>query len=91
MGRAICLRCNRPGPVCVCSTLPEQKIALNTRVMVLQHPCELRKQIIGTVPLLALCLVNFELLIARGTCPPTASPFARWAGALPGRPPEGLS
>jgi len=91
MGRAICMRCNRPGPVCVCSTLPAEKIALNTRVMVLQHPCELRKQIIGTVPLLALCLVNFELLIARGTCLPTGSSFECWAGTLTGRLPEGLS
>jgi len=66
MVRAVCMRCNRPEPVCVCSALPAQKIFLNTKIMVLQHPCELRKQIIGTVPLLALCLINFELLIARG-------------------------
>ncbi|KAJ1476950.1 DTW domain-containing protein [Baffinella frigidus] len=76
MVRAVCMRCNRPEPVCVCSALPAQKIFLNTKIMVLQHPCELRKQIIGTVPLLALCLINFELLIARATAsgPPSSTP-----------------
>jgi hypothetical protein len=72
MGRAICVTCHRPDPVCVCPALPEQRIHLGTRVMVLQHPCECRKQIIGTVPLLALCLQNFELLVARGAMPARA-------------------
>jgi DTW domain-containing protein YfiP len=48
--------------VCVCSRLPTSKIVLPTKVMVISHPCEKKKRMIGTVPLIDLCLANYELL-----------------------------
>lgn len=64
----MCVRCERPEPVCVCSALPPngEKIRLQTKILVIQHPCECRKKIIGTVPLMQLCLENCELLVAKG-------------------------
>ena len=44
------------------SLTPEGKIALSTKVLVISHPCERKKVMIGTVPLIGLCLANFELL-----------------------------
>jgi DTW domain-containing protein YfiP len=74
MGRATCQRCSRPDPVCVCRALPDAgKIALKTKVMVVQHPCECKKKMIGTVPLMDLVLSNFELVIARGNGPVAAA------------------
>ena len=70
MGRAICPGCSRPDPVCVCKALPQDgKIELRTKVMVVQHPCECKKKMIGTVPLMDLVLSNFELVVARGDGP----------------------
>ena len=48
--------------MCVCAALPEGKIALFTKVLVISHPCERKKVMIGTVPLIGLCLANFEVL-----------------------------
>jgi DTW domain-containing protein YfiP len=70
MGRALCQRCTRPETVCVCKALPDGgKIDLQTKVMVVQHPCECKKKMIGTVPLMDLVLANFELVVARGAGP----------------------
>ena len=70
MGRATCLTCTRPESVCVCAALPQNgKIGLRTKVMVVQHPCECKKKMIGTVPLMELVLSNFELVVARGDGP----------------------
>ena len=62
MARRTCERCRRPESVCVCSRLPTSKIVLPTKVMVISHPCEKKKRMIGTVPLIDLCLANYELL-----------------------------
>ncbi|EKX45066.1 hypothetical protein GUITHDRAFT_139336 [Guillardia theta CCMP2712] len=66
MGRAVCQRCGRPETVCVCSSLPAEKIMLKTKILVVQHPCECHKKIIGTVPLMELVLDNMQVVVARG-------------------------
>jgi DTW domain-containing protein YfiP len=43
MPRAVCVGCARPSTVCVCAALPARKIALSTKVLVLQHPQEASK------------------------------------------------
>ena len=61
--RRMCTRCERPQTVCVCPALPSGgKITVTTKVIVISHPCEKKKQTIGTVPLIDLCLTNFELV-----------------------------
>jgi DTW domain-containing protein YfiP len=60
MGRELCGRCERPPAVCLCTSLPEQKISLAVHVLVLQHPNEFRKKNVSTVPLLSLVLKHFS-------------------------------
>eukprot|EP00578_Thalassiosira_sp_NH16_P006319 CAMPEP_0181123112 /NCGR_PEP_ID=MMETSP1071-20121207/25702_1 /TAXON_ID=35127 /ORGANISM="Thalassiosira sp., Strain NH16" /LENGTH=259 /DNA_ID=CAMNT_0023208185 /DNA_START=210 /DNA_END=986 /DNA_ORIENTATION=+ len=56
VGRDMCERCNRPPPLCVCESLPEQLVATSTSVLVLQHPRERRRKSLSTVPLMPLVL-----------------------------------
>lgn len=46
--RASCDRCLRPLPVCICEALPAERLHIDTKIIVVQHPCEVRKQNIGT-------------------------------------------
>lgn len=63
--RPQCWNCQRPQRVCICECLPSEKILTETQVFVLQHPVEARRRkVIGTVPLLPLCLENVEVCVA---------------------------
>ena len=55
--RPMCPRCYRPTPAaCICDSLPQEPIVLRkTRVLILQHPQELKRKN-RTVPLLQLAL-----------------------------------
>eukprot|EP00985_Skeletonema_marinoi_P031339 scaffold37639_cov184-Skeletonema_marinoi.AAC.4 len=63
--RNYCKSCNRPLPQCLCEHLPEDKIGLETKVLVLQHPVEFRRKTISTVPLLKLVLDQCHVLVGR--------------------------
>lgn len=63
--RDYCEGCNRPLPQCLCEHLPEEKIGLETKVLVLQHPVEFRRKTISTVPLLKLVLGECHVLVGR--------------------------
>eukprot|EP00986_Skeletonema_menzelii_P005986 scaffold2258_cov144-Skeletonema_menzelii.AAC.15 len=63
--RDYCNGCNRPLPQCLCEHLPEEKIGLDTKVLVLQHPVEFRRKTISTVPLLTLVLDECRVLVGR--------------------------
>ena len=66
--RPTCQRCDRPAPTCVCPALPPSglKLPLLTKVLVVQHPLELKKRMIGTVPLMDLVLSNFGISVDKG-------------------------
>ena len=40
MPRAVCPRCERPAPTCLCATLPALPLAHRTELLILQHPAE---------------------------------------------------
>lgn len=62
--RPECPRCHRPARVCLCASLPASKLQTATRVIVLQHFREARnKAIIGTVPIVQMCLENVEVIV----------------------------
>jgi len=44
-GRFCCPDCLRPGPACWCSHLPSPRVTTNTKLVVLQHPGELKRNI----------------------------------------------
>jgi hypothetical protein len=54
--RAMCKRCERPSKVCICSSLPKRPIAIETRLIILQHPKERKKATYGTVPIVRLVI-----------------------------------
>ncbi|KAL7551334.1 hypothetical protein ACHAWF_014527 [Thalassiosira exigua] len=63
--REYCTGCGRPPTQCLCEHLPREKIRLETRVLVLQHPVEFRRKTISTVPLLRLVLERCDVLVGR--------------------------
>lgn len=58
--RALCGRCRRPVPVCVCAHLP--RLTPRTRVLIVQHPREADVGI-GTASMAARCLVGSTLVV----------------------------
>ncbi|KAI2504482.1 hypothetical protein MHU86_9981 [Fragilaria crotonensis] len=66
--RLMCSRCHRPTPAaCICDSLPDIPIRLNrTRILVLQHPHELKRKN-RSVPLLQLVLDEtcFQVAVGR--------------------------
>lgn len=60
MPRPQCPRCTRPSERCLCALIP--CLASNTRVLILQHPSEVRHAL-NTARLAALGLSNAELLV----------------------------
>lgn len=60
MPRQHCPRCTRPAERCLCALIPH--IASRTRVLILQHPSEVRHAL-NTARLAALGLSNAELLV----------------------------
>jgi len=63
--REICSVCERPGTVCICSSLPKPPIKLRIEIVVLQHPDE-EKRAIRTGRLLQLGLDSSCCKIYRG-------------------------
>ncbi len=59
-GREVCLRCRRPREACLCPDLAP--MVTRTRVVLLMHPKEYRKQKTGTGRLACLHLANSEIL-----------------------------
>ncbi|KAM1750851.1 hypothetical protein FF1_009008 [Malus domestica] len=62
--RPICSNCTRPGPVCLCQSLPARPIQTQTRVIILHHPHEANHKL-STTPILTKCLSNATAVIGR--------------------------
>ncbi|GAB2267026.1 hypothetical protein Dimus_002011 [Dionaea muscipula] len=64
-GRRICAGgCSRPMRVCLCDKLPSEPISTRTEIVILHHPHEQRHKL-STVPVLAKCLSNCQIVIGR--------------------------
>lgn len=63
--RDYCVGCNRPLIQCLCDSIPNDKIILNTEILVLQHPVEFRRKTVSTVPLLKLVLERCKVMVGR--------------------------
>lgn len=62
--RAMCDHCERPVRVCLCDSLPKEKLRLSTHVLVFQHPHEAKRKIRSAV-LLERCIDPSCLTIVR--------------------------
>jgi DTW domain-containing protein len=60
MSREYCLRCRRPKVACLCPALPPMNT--RTRIVLLMHPKEYRRQKTGTGRMACLHLENSEIL-----------------------------
>ncbi len=56
ISRDVCERCSRPPLLCVCQSLPDELVSINTNVLILQHPREFRRKSLSTVPLMPMIL-----------------------------------
>ncbi|XP_047964032.1 tRNA-uridine aminocarboxypropyltransferase 2 isoform X2 [Salvia hispanica] len=56
--------CGRPINVCLCHALPSAPVHTATQVVILHHPHE-RRHKLATVPILAKCLRNCEIIVGR--------------------------
>lgn len=56
--------CGRPINVCLCHTLPSAPVPTATQVVILHHPHE-RRHKLATVPVLAKCLRNCNIIVGR--------------------------
>lgn len=67
--RSICLKCKFPTPkACICHSLPVQPLNLiKCRIIVLQHPHELRRKN-RSLPLLQLCVSENNIFTATSKC-----------------------
>lgn len=61
MPRAVCPRCERPAPTCLCALLPVPPLAHRTPLLILQHPAE-AGHAKNTAALLTLGLQHARLL-----------------------------
>ncbi len=75
--RPICAGCDRPLRVCVCDALPRPPLALDTPVIIWQHPNEAKRRV-ATASLLALCLSDDSREIARGRSFNAVTECALW-------------
>ncbi|PQQ14772.1 DTW domain-containing protein 2 [Prunus yedoensis var. nudiflora] len=62
--RPVCSNCTRPGPVCLCHSLPAQPIKTQTQIIILHHPHEANHKL-STTPILTKCLSNSTAIVAR--------------------------
>lgn len=72
MPRAVCPRCERPAPTCLCATLPAP-LTHRTELLILQHPAE-AGHAKNTATLLALGLQRVRLLRGEVFDPALAMP-----------------
>ena len=61
-----CARCSRKLKVCICSALPSERIALNTRVIILQHPGEHKNVSCCSVPVVRAVLAEESCRVVVG-------------------------
>ncbi|KAG0569742.1 hypothetical protein KC19_6G113000 [Ceratodon purpureus] len=62
--RPICPGCARPVSVCLCDVIPSPRWNLQTRLLVLQHPHELKHKL-ATVPVLSRCIQPCHVVVGR--------------------------
>lgn len=63
--RALCKKCRRPPAVCWCSSLPETPVPVSSKVFILQHPGEVKRNL-RTAPMLEAALDSERCVILRG-------------------------
>ncbi|XP_014204053.1 DTW domain-containing protein 2 [Copidosoma floridanum] len=66
-----CLQCRRPAGVCWCPGLPTTPLKCSSRIVVLQHPAEV-KRCLRTAPMLTLALEAGKCITYRGKKFPSA-------------------
>ena len=64
--RDTCVTCNRPDTVCICASFPTELLNINTNIIILQHPNEIKRPM-ATVPLLSNCVAKEKCIVLRGT------------------------
>lgn len=62
--RPICAGCARPVSVCLCDVIPSPPFNLQTRLLILQHPHELKHKL-ATVPVLSRCVHPCHVVVGR--------------------------
>ncbi|KAH7953592.1 hypothetical protein HPB49_010513 [Dermacentor silvarum] len=63
--RDLCNKCRRPPSVCWCCSLPATPVAISSKVYILQHPGEVKRNL-STAPMLEAALSNERCIILRG-------------------------
>ena len=63
--RDICQTCSRPYTVCLCASFPTEVLNINTNLIILQHPNEIKRPM-ATVPLLINCVPREKCVVLRG-------------------------
>lgn len=63
--RDLCNKCRRPPSVCWCCSLPATPVAVSSKVYILQHPGELKRNL-STAPMLEAALSTERCIILRG-------------------------
>ena len=62
--RCRCAYCKRATSVCICNILPEEPLKTSVKIIILQHPNEIKKGLTSSVPLVKFC--HNDTVIIRG-------------------------
>lgn len=63
--RDLCNKCRRPPSVCWCCSLPASPVPISSKVYILQHPGEVKRNL-STAPMLEAALSSEQCVILRG-------------------------